>query len=119
MNVIKKINKSLKNTYPLKISLNKINTLSHFYVNSNNYNKLLSININLQGQILNGEYKNYKIIKVITTKTFTWNKYLYLYTSFLNNSYNPCISLSKFIYLIHTYNYNDLLNIKSLIIKKK
>jgi len=40
-NLIISINKILKKNYPLKISFDKINTLSHFRIYSNDYNKFL------------------------------------------------------------------------------
>ena len=39
-------NKILKENYPLEISFNKINSLSHLYISSNNYNKFFPFNIN-------------------------------------------------------------------------
>jgi len=116
-NLIININKILKKNYPLKISFDKINTLSHFWILSNNFNKFLNININIDGLILNGQYKNYQIVKVITTKIIDWNNYIKLYVSFLNKSKNPCINEESFIYLIHTYSYINILNIKKLLIK--
>ena len=111
------MNKIIKKYYPLKISLDKINNLSHFWILSNDWNKLLPFNININGVILNGKYKNYKIIKVITNKTLDWNKYILLYVSLINKNYNPCINENKFLYLLHTYNYLDVLNIKKIIIQ--
>ena len=102
-NIITTINKILKKNYPLKISFNEIYKLSHFHINSINFNKYLPININIDGLILNGIYKNYQIIKVITTKEISWKKYLLLYLSFLNR--NPCIDKNSYIFLIHKYNY--------------
>ena len=69
--------------------------------------------------ILNGKYKNFQIIKVTTTKIIDWNKYKLLYVSFLNQSKNPCIDETNFMYLMHTYNYIDILNIKKILIKHK
>jgi len=71
----------------------------------------------INGVILNGQYKNYHIVKVITTEIIDWNKYLALYVSFLNKSRNPCIDEEKFMYLIHTYSYINILNIKKILIK--
>ena len=116
---ISNISKILKKYYPLDISVDKINSLSHFWITSNDTSKYLSININFDGIILNGQYKNYQIIKVITTEIIDWNKYILLYVFFLNKSFNPCINKTKFMYLIHTYNYISILNIKKLIIKYK
>jgi len=82
--LVEKINKILKKYYPIKISFNKINTLSHFRILSNNYERFLKININIEGVILNGEYKNYQIVKVITTEIFDWGKYILLYVSLSN-----------------------------------
>jgi hypothetical protein len=75
--------------------------------------------MNIDGVILNGEYKNYQIVKVITTKIFDWKKYILLYVSLLNKSFNPSINQTKFIYHLHSYNYIDILKIKKLVIKNK
>ena len=118
-NLIININKILKKTYPVEIEFDKINTLSHFWILSNDFNKFFTINMNIDGIILNGQYKNYQIVKVITTEIINWYKYLLLYVSFLNQSRNPCVAETQFIYLLHTYNYIDILNIKKLLIKHK
>ena len=117
INLISSINTILKNNYPIKKSFDEINNLSHFEIFSNNYNKFLTININIDGLILSGPYKNYQIDKVFTTEIIDWNKYILLYVSFLDKSRNPCINKTNFIYLIHTYNYNNVLNIKKMLIK--
>ena len=117
--LVEKINQILLKYYPLKISFDKINTLSHFRILSNDYKKFLSINMNIDGVILNGEYKNYQIVKVITTEIFDWQKYLLLYVFLSNMSNNPCINEAKFFYNLHSYNYIDILNIKKLLIKNK
>jgi hypothetical protein len=113
-NLVKKINKILLKYYPIKISFDKINTLSHFRILSNDYKKILPLNIDM-----NGEYKNYKIVKVITTETFDWNKYIILYVSLLNPSTNPCINEKLFLQKLNSYNFIDILNIKKLVIKNK
>jgi hypothetical protein len=112
--LVEKIYHILLKYYPIKISFDKINTLSHFRILSNNCKKILTINIDI-----NGEYKNYKIIKVITTEIFDWHKYLLLYVFLSNMSNNPCINEEKFLNNLHSYNYIDILNIKKLIIKDK
>jgi len=112
--LVKKINDILVKYYPVKISFDKINTLSHFSILSNNFKRILTINIDM-----NGEYKNYKIMKVITTKTFDWDKYISLYVSLLNILNNPCINEEKFFKILHSYNYIDILNIKKLLMKDK
>jgi len=117
--LVEKINDILLKYYPVKISFDKINTLSHFQIISNNYELFLTINIDIDGVILNGEYKNYQIVKVITTKIFDWEKYILLYVSLLNKSFNPSINQTKFIYHLHSYNYIDILNITKLVIKNK
>ena len=61
--IISDINKILNKNYPLNISFNKIDTLSHFWIQSNDTRKFLLININIDGLILNVQYKNYQIIK--------------------------------------------------------
>jgi len=117
--LVEKINKILLKYYPLKISFDKINTLSHFHILSYDYKKFLPINMNIDGVILNGEYKNYQIVKVITTEIFDWKRYIILYVSLLNPSINPCINEKLFLKRLHSYNYIDILNIKKLVIKNK
>ena len=117
-NFIKKINKILKKNYPLDILFEDINHLSHFWIRSNDWNRFLPFNIDIDGLILNGQYKNYKIIQVITNKILDWETYKLIYISLLNNYYNPCININKFMYLLHTYNYLEFLNIKRMIIQK-
>jgi hypothetical protein len=117
-NFIKKINKILKKNYPLDILFEDIHYLSHFWIRSNDWNRFLPFNINIDGLILNGQYKNYKIIQVVTNKILDWETYKLLYISLLNNSYLPCVDINKFMYLLHTYNYLEFLNIKKMIIQK-
>jgi hypothetical protein len=117
--LVEKTNHILLKYYPIKISFDKINTLSHFQIISNDYKLFLTINMNIDGVILNGEYKNYQIVKVITTKEFDWEKYILLYVSLLNKSFNPSINQTRFIYYLHSYNYIDILNIKKLVIKNE
>ena len=112
--LVKKINDILSKYYPIKISFDKINTLSHFNILSYDYERFLTINMNIEGIILNGEYKNYQIVKVITTEILDWDKYILLYVSLLNK--NPCINQTIFMYNLHSYNYIDILNIKKLVI---
>ena len=100
-NLIINVNKILKKNYPLKISFDKINTLSHFWIKSNNFNKFLNTHMSIDGRILNGQYKNYQIVKVITTEILDWNKYLELYVSFLNKSRTNCSSKSLWILFIY------------------
>jgi hypothetical protein len=117
--LVEKINHILLKYYPIKISFDKINTLSHFHILSYDYKRFLPINMNIDGVILNGEYKNYQIVKVITTEIFDWDKYILLYVSLLNPSINPCINEKIFLKRLHSYNYIDILNIKKLLIKNK
>ena len=56
--LVEKTNHILLKYYPVKISFDKINTLSHFWILSNDFNKFLNIRISINGLILNGQYKN-------------------------------------------------------------
>lgn len=114
--LIKKINNVLHNNYPIQV--NNLSDLSHFFILSNDWDKFLPFEINIEGEILSSEYKKYQIIKVITNKEYKWNDFILLYVSLLNKMYNPCININKFIYLLHTYNFIDILNIKTIIAKK-
>lgn len=120
--LIKKINKVLHINYPIKFNnlknLDKLKDLSHFWLKINYINKFLPFEININGNILSGKYKNYQIIKVITNKEYLWNDFILLYVSIFDNTYNPCINKNKFIDLIHNYNFINILNIKKIIATK-
>ena len=116
-NLIIEINMILSNNYPIKTSFNNIHNLSHFWIMSNDWNKFIPFQININGDILTGQYKNKRIKQVVTNKIHSWNEYLLLYTSILNIHWHPCIDENKFLCLIHTYNFLDDLNIKKIIIK--
>jgi len=119
------INKLLLKTYPIKTNFNNINELSHFYLLSNYkpglkhlIQKFLPFQIDIDGNILNGMYKDFKILNVITTKKMKWKEYLLFYISLLNQVYIPCIDINGFLNLLHSYNFIDELRIKKIIIKK-
>ncbi len=118
-NVIREIKKNLKKYYPMDIDLNRLYNLSHFDILSQDYNNYLPFQFDINGKILNNEYKNYIILKVITTKTYSFNEYLLFYVFLLNVAYNPYINENKFLILLHTYNYIDELRITKLIITNK
>jgi hypothetical protein len=106
---------NLKKYYPISIPFNNIKNLSHFNLqNIHNFHKFLPFHMNINGLILDGEYKDYKIIKVITSinKVLNWDKYILLNIFLLDNDSHPQIDKNKFMNLLHTYN-------KILIIKKK
>jgi len=139
-NLLKKdINNLLKKYYPIKSNFINTYDLSHFYINSSNWEKYLPFNFNLDGIILDGIYKNYIITHIISNKKYrkeqklsvssslfsysnfkkyTFKKFINLYVSYLNSSYNPCIDQNKFLIFMHIYNNIDILNIKNIIIKK-
>ena len=117
--LIDEINNILKIHYPIKKSFNDINQLSHFnifYIVKDNY--YFPFNININGTlifILNGKYKSNKIIKVLTTKYFTWKNYIKLYLSFQNITYNPYIT-DNMLYYINRESIIDILHINNIII---
>jgi hypothetical protein len=112
------INKLLLKTYPIKTNFNNINELSHFEIQNFYLKKFIPFQFDIKGYILNGNYTNWKIIKVETTKIMNWKEYLYMYIYILNQRLNPCIDMNKFLYLLVSYNLIDELNIKKIIIKK-
>ena len=83
-NLIIQINKILTNNYPIETTFNNIHNLSHFWIISNDWNKFIPFQININGDILTGQYKNKRIKQVVTNKIHSWNEYLLLYTSILN-----------------------------------
>ena len=115
--ITNQINNILKKNYPLPIKINKINNLSHFFILPNNPNKILPFQLDINGKILDGKYKNYQIIKVHTISILSWNKYILKYISLLNKSYNPYINEYNFLYLLHTLNFICELNINKVTIK--
>ena len=80
--------------------------------------KFLPFRVNINGTILDGQYKNYKIIKVITNEIIDWNKYILLYVSLIGKGFNPCVNEYNFLWFLHTQNYINILNIKNIIIQK-
>ncbi len=116
--LIIKVNDILSNTYPIKTK--NFNNLSHFKIEFNDNNNFLPFQIDINGNIVSGEFKDKQINKVITkNRIYKWKEYLLFYVSLLNIQYNPCISEKTFLYLLHTYNYIDDLNIIKLIIDNK
>jgi len=115
-----KIEGILNKHYPIKISFDEITTLSHFYIKAINWKKWTCYNFDIKGRILNSEYQDYKIIKVVTShdKVYSWYDYLTLIVSYLNSSYNPCIDENKFLCILHAANMIDDLNMKTIVIKK-
>ena len=114
------INNILKKYYPVKSNFKNIYNLTHFEINSQNFNKFLPFHFTLEGIIIDGEYKNYKIINIITKNNskYTYKQFIELSTSMLSSYYNPCINRNIFLKLLYYYNNIDFLNIKNIILKK-
>ena len=118
-----KINEILRKKYPIKSSFDNITDLSHFWIKGGivDWNKYFPFHINIDGLILDTNYAKYKIIKVITINNieYSWKKYLSLYLSLLNISFNPIVNKYKFLFYLHLYNNIDELCIKSIGIQYK
>jgi hypothetical protein len=114
-----KVNNILSTTYPIKKTFSEINSLSHFWIINLTNNEFLPFKINISGEILNGKYKSYKIIKVNTTTNYSWNKYLIIYISLLNLSLNPCINPDYLLNELQKNNKLDILHINYFIIKNE
>lgn len=108
--LIDEINNILKIHYPIKKSFIDINQLAHFNIfNIVKDNYYFPFNININGTLINGKYKSNKIIKVLTTKYFTWENYIKLYLSFQNITDNM-------LYYINRESIIDILHINNIII---
>jgi hypothetical protein len=117
--LIVRVNEVLHNNYPIKSSFSEISDLSHFRVEIVNKDKYIPFEFDIDGTIISGEYKDWKIMQVITTQPMKWNNYVHLLVSFFTKLYNPCIDKNWFLKTLHTYNYIDELNLKYMIIHNK
>jgi hypothetical protein len=113
--LINEINKILLKYYKYKYKSRS--SLSHFEIYLTNKNLKLQFNFDIFGNILNGYYKGYKIIKVKTTKTIKWNDFIILNMKYYNYGNNPFIT-NDLIKELHFYNKIDILHINSVIIKR-
>lgn len=114
------INNILQKYYPMESNFKNIYNLSHFRIISQNWNKYLPFHFTLEGSIIDGIYKNYKIISIITKNNskYTYKQFIEVSTSILPSYWNPYIDRNKFLILLYTYNNIDFLNIKNIIVKK-
>lgn len=64
-NLIIEINKILSSNYPIETSFNNIHNLSHFWIMSNDFHKFIPFQININGDILTGQYKNKRIKYIV------------------------------------------------------
>ena len=123
--LITEINQIIKINYPLKCKLVKFNpkyiihnevfSLSHFNINNIYENLYFPFTFDINGIILDSQYKSYQIIKV---NNFTWKKYIYLLLSFSTNKINPYIS-PFFLINLHKKNKIDIFCIHTIIIFNK
>ena len=111
-------NDILQKYYPMESNFENIYNLFHFKIISQNWNQYLPFHFNLEGNIIDSQYKNYKIINIITKtdEIYTYKQFIKLTTSILPNYYNPCIDRNKFLILLYVYNNIHFLNIKNMII---
>jgi hypothetical protein len=112
-----KINEILKNMYPLKATFDDISNLSHFYICFNNISKKILINMDINGIIIDGPFKKYKIKTVVTTTDdiYKWDDYIKLYIKYINKSDLPCTNYNYFINKLLKYNDIHFLNIHKFI----
>jgi hypothetical protein len=109
--LVNKINKILKQTYPIEnITFKNIYNLSHFHILNMYQTQYLPFKIDINGKILSGKYKLYQIIKV---NNKSWDKYLKLYLSFKNYTRYPCV-YSNFLFDLHRKNKIDILCINTI-----
>lgn len=113
-----KIKNILNKYYPLhSLPFQKLNQLSHFFIDPYNTNLFLPYHFDIHGNLLIKNHKTpNKIINIITSdnKKHSWKNYLILFTSFLRNDENYCINPSVFLQYLHYYNFIDSLHIKSI-----
>jgi hypothetical protein len=114
--LINKINKILKETYPIKNTTFKdIYNLSHFDIKNMYEDLYLPFKMNINGKISSGDCKSYQIIKV---NNKSWNKYLKLYLSFKKFTRYPCV-FPNFLFDLHRKNKIDILCINTVTISYK
>jgi len=113
--LINKINTILHKYYKYKYK-NRA-SLSHFELYLTNENLELQFKFDIFGNILNGKYKGYKIIKVKTIKNIEWNDFIILNMKYYSYGDNPCIN-NNLVKQFHLYNMLDILHINNLIIQK-
>jgi hypothetical protein len=95
-NLIYKINKLLEK---FKMTFNDIHKLSHFYIESNNWNKFISIHFDINEKILNSDYISKPIHNLVwNSKNDSKNNINYTENHFIFNSfdvYNNHIQIKK------------------------
>jgi hypothetical protein len=117
--LINKINNLLKKYYPIKKSFKNIHELSHFWIGNMTFNEYFPFEFDINGRILSGKYKSYKIVKVKTINWYSWKRYILLYLSYYTILENPFVDKSNLIiYELHKKNKIDILSITCLIIQK-
>lgn len=121
--LVKEINRVLNNNYPIKLepilNLNDINKLkiSTFGIKNFTDHKYIPFMFDLTGNILSGEYKNYKIMSVVTNKSMEWDKFIKFYVSCLYDNFNPHINPNYILDRLHRLNLIDSLRIQMFVIK--
>jgi len=117
--LINKINNLLKKYYPIKKSFKNINELSHFRIEDMTLNEYFPFEFDINGIILSGKYKSYKIVKVKTINWYSWKRYILLYLSYYTILRNPFVDKSNLVINeLHKKNKIDILSINDLIIQK-
>jgi hypothetical protein len=113
LNLVKKINRLLNNKYPIKLEpllhLNEINKLKISVLGLKKFteHKYIPFQFDLNGNILSGKFKNYKIITVITNKSMTWDNFIKFYVSCFYDNFNPCINENYILDRLHKLNFID------------
>jgi len=110
--LVNEINKILQDK-----TFTDIPKLSHFALLKTVTNEKLPFYFDINGNILDGEYKSYKITHVKTIKQYSWNKFIELCLKYGNYNENPCIS-TTLLYRLHYFNKIDILHMNTLIIQK-
>lgn len=118
--LVNTINAVLAENYPIEARFNQIRGLSHFSVEMHDWDRFLPFQLDIDGTIRSGAYKHYRVRNLHNKEngSLTWKQYVRLYVSLLNTNYSPVVAPNKFLYLLHSYNYVDALNIKEMEIGK-
>ena len=117
--LIAKVHQVLKKTYPYPMIDNNFSKISHIVIVSYDYNWKFPVHFSEAGLILSGEYTNWHITHIFTTRNFSLHEYIALYLTILEPICHPRMIYDNFNGIIHSASMVKELYITSITIKYK